>query len=125
MCRLLIERDYDLRIEPWSVMIRRNHSDAIFIDMNYGWFTPLDELHVSFGWRFKPVTGRALFTAERNCRLADREVRIPGNAEEVLQQLYGPGWRVPDQGFAAREQLERDNAYLLRTSEIQGIMTSS
>ena len=125
VCRLLLERGYDLQIEPWSVMIRRNHSDAMFIDMNYGWFTPSDELNVSFGWRFDPVAGRSRFVAGRRCRMADREVPVPGNAEEVLKQLYGPGWHVLDQGFASRKQLERDSAYLLRTSEIRAIMTSS
>lgn len=125
ICRLLREKGYDLRIEPWSVMIRRNHPDAIFIDMNYGWFTPSDELNVSFGWRFEPALGRARFVASRRCRLADREVTIPGNAEEVLQQLYGSRWQVPDQGFESRKRLERDDSYLLTPSEIRSIEISS
>jgi hypothetical protein len=33
------------------------------------------------------------------CRLAHRDVRVPGNAEALLEQLYGPQWRVPDQGI--------------------------
>jgi len=125
ICRLLLEKGYDLRIEPCSVMIRRNHPDAIFIDMNYGWFTPSDELNVSFGWRFEPALGQARFVADRSCRLADRIVTIPGNAEEVLQQLYGSRWDVPDQGFQSRERLERDDSYLLTPSEIRSIEISS
>jgi hypothetical protein len=122
---LLIEREYDLNIEPWSIMIRKNQSDTMFIDMNYGWFTASDELHISFGWRYEPAQGRARFIAGRRCHLADREVPIPGNAEEVLQQLYGPGWLVPDQGFASRKQLIRDEAFLLETSEVRAITRSS
>ena len=125
VCRLLIERGYDLKPEPCSVMIRRNHSDAMFIDMNYGWFTPSDELNVSFGWRFEPVLGRARFVAGRRCRLVDREVLIPGNAEEVLQQLYGSRWRVPDQGYSARKLLKRDDEYLLTMTDIQSIANST
>jgi len=125
ICRLLQEKGYDLRIEPRSVMIRRNHPDAMFIDMNYGWFTTSDELNVSFGWRFEPALGRARFVADRRCRLADRKVTIPGNAEEVLQQLYGSRWHVPDQGFESRERLERDDSYLLTPSEIRSIEISS
>jgi tetratricopeptide (TPR) repeat protein len=119
ICRLLLEKGYDLRIKPWSVMIRRNHPDAIFIDMNYGWFTPSDELNVSFGWRFEPARGQARFVANRSCRLADRDITIPGNAEEVLQQLYGSRWHVPHQGFPSRERLERDDSYMLTPSEIR------
>jgi hypothetical protein len=125
VCHLLIERGYVLNIEPWSIMIRKNQSDTMFIDMNYGWFTHSDKLHISFGWRDEPAQGRARFVADRRCHMADRDVPIPGNAEEVLQQLYGPGWRVPDQGFASRKQLIRDEAFLFETSEIRAITTSS
>jgi hypothetical protein len=106
-------------------MIRRNDSDAMFIDMNYGWFTPSDELNVSFGWRFEPAQGRARFVAARSCRLADREIQVPGNAEEVLQQLYGSQWRVPDQGFESRKRLVRDDSCLLTPQEMESILNSS
>jgi tetratricopeptide (TPR) repeat protein len=125
VCHLLIERGYDLSIEPWSIMIRKKQSDTMFVDMSYGWFTTFDELHISFGWRFEPAQGRVRFVAGRHCYLADREVPIPGNAEEVLQPLYGPGWLVPDQGFASRKKLIRDEEFLLKTSEIRAITTSS
>ena len=125
VCRLLIEHGYDLQLEPWSVMIRKERLNTMFIDMNYGWFTPSDEFNVLFGWRFEPAPGRARFVASRSCRLSDREVPIPGNAEEVLQQLYGPRWRVRDQGFSARRRLKRDDTYLLTSSEIKSITISS
>ena len=125
MCRLLIEQGYDLKLGPWSVMIRKKHLNSMFIDMNHGWFTPSDELSVSFGWRFEPAPGRARFVASRSCRLADRVVQIPGNAEDVLQQLYGPGWRVPNQGFESRKRLKRDDAYLLTMTDIQSIANST
>ena len=67
------------------------------------------------------MLGRLRFVASRSCRLSDRDVKIPGNAEDVLQQLYGPGWRVPDQGFSVRKQLKRDDTYLLTTTDIQSI----
>ena len=125
VCRLLTERNYDLRVEPFSIMIRRLFSDEVFIDLNYGWFTSRDELNLSFGWRFEAAVGRERFVAERYCQLAGREVRIPGNAEEVLQQVYGSGWRVPDQGFASRENLVRDGDYILTPQEIESIVNAS
>ena len=121
VCRLLSEKGYDLRIEPYSVMIRRLFADEIFVDMNFGWFTDSDELNVSFGWRFTPTRGRAGFVASRHCQIADRQVRIPGNAEDVLRQLYGAGWRVRDQGFAARKHLIRDERFLLDESELRSL----
>jgi len=93
----------------------------MFIDMNYGWFTSSDELNVSFGWRFEPAVGRARFVASRQCRLADREVSIPGNAEDVLLQLYGSRWRVPDQGFSTEVGLHRDESMLLLEDDIRDV----
>ena len=113
ICRLLLERSYHLKPDPWGVMIRRRREDAMLLDLSYGWFNAADEFNVSFGWRFAPVHGRRRLTAHRVCRLADRVVSVPANAEEVLAQLYGPQWRVPDQGYPARGGLKRDLSYLM------------
>lgn len=117
VCRFLRDEGYNLKIRPWSVMIRKQPADSLFLDLNYGWFNAADEFNASFGWRFRPARGRERFVRRRNCRLADRVVAVPGNAEEVLEQLYGPGWRVLDQGFATRSCLVRDDAYRLASSD--------
>jgi Tetratricopeptide repeat len=111
--QVLSDRGYHLKIDPCGVMIRRQHSDDMFLDLSYGWFNAADEFNVSFGWRYAPVCGRESFTSGRTCGLADRKVTVPANAEEVLHQLYGAQWRVPDQGFADREQLKRETSYLM------------
>jgi tetratricopeptide (TPR) repeat protein len=111
--QVLFDRGYHLKTNPCGVMIRRQQSDATFLDLSYGWFNAEDEFNVSFGWRYAPVCGRESFMADRTCGLADRKVTVPANAEEVLRQLYGAHWRVPDQGFADRQQLKRETSYLM------------
>jgi hypothetical protein len=122
ICCVLLEHGYHLKLEPWGVLIRRKLADTRLLDLSYGWFNADDELNVSFGWRFTPVRGRDSLTAHRMSRLADRAVRVPGNAEDLLEQLYGPRWEVPDQGYRARHDLRREGSYLLTKAEMQALL---
>jgi hypothetical protein len=116
--------NYYLRLEPWGVEIRRRHDDRLLLDLCYGWFTAEEDFHVSFGWRFDAVRGRDRLTAHRLCQLAHSVLRVPGNAEDVLEQLYGPHWRVPDQGYDIGTALNRDPAYLLSEEELRRMARS-
>jgi tetratricopeptide (TPR) repeat protein len=118
---LLAEREFHLTIKPYSIMIRMASGDLPFIDMNYGWFDALNKLNVSFGSRFEPACGRDRFVRHRLCQLFDRKIQVPGNAEEVLCQLYGPEWRIPDQGFPTFDRLHRDDTFLLSKPEIMSL----
>jgi hypothetical protein len=122
ICRLLLEGGYHLKLEPWGVLIRRQRGDTLLLDLSYAWFNSANELNVSFGWRFTPVRGRESLTAHRVCRLADRVVRVPGNADDVLEQLYGPQWKVPDQGYPVTFRLNRDAPYLVTEAEMYALL---
>jgi glycosyltransferase involved in cell wall biosynthesis len=118
ICRALIERGYSMRIEPWSAYVRPSRTARVFVDVNYGWFTTDGELHLSFGWRHNPVTDRDGVLAPRECLVGDQLVAVPGNAEDVLEQIYGPLWPVPDQGFVLGEDIRRDKDFLLTPDEM-------
>ena len=118
-CRVLVEQGFHLTMEPWSAMIRRRHNDNVFLDLNFAWESEDNGLGLSFGWRHEPVTDLARFQYPRRSALADRLVPVPGNAEDVLRQIYGEGWLVPDQGFQLEVELARDDRYLI-TEEQRG-----
>ena len=121
VCEVLLEAGYHLTVEPWSVMIRERQGEELFIDLNFAWVGDHGGLQLSYGWRYEPVTDIDWFRAERWVALADRSVRIPGNAEAVLGQLYGSGWLVPDQGFQLEVGLQRDERFLLTTQELEAL----
>jgi glycosyltransferase involved in cell wall biosynthesis len=118
ICRALLDRGYHLRVEPWSVYVRTHRYDQVFVDVNYAWFTDTGELNFSFGWRHSPVTDRERFFYPRESLIGNHLVRVPGNAEQVLEQLYGPSWPVPDQGFALDAGLQRTPESLLTLDEM-------
>ncbi len=121
VCEVLLEAGYHLTVEPWSVMIRARQGEELFIDLNFAWVGDHGGLQLSYGWRYEPVTDIDRFRAERWVALADRCVRIPGNAEAVLGQLYGSGWLVPDQGFQLEVGLQRDERFLLTAQELEAL----
>jgi tetratricopeptide (TPR) repeat protein len=115
---LLANQGFDLTLKPHSILIRQSEDHETFVDMSYGWFNEMDQLNVSFGWRFDPACGKDRFVRHRSCRLVDRDIPVPGNSEAVLEQLYGPQWPIPDQGFPTQNRLQRDNDFLFSESEI-------
>jgi glycosyltransferase involved in cell wall biosynthesis len=124
ICRALLDRGYHLRVEPWSVYVRTHRYDQVFVDVNYAWFTDTGELNFSFGWRHSPVTDRERFFYPRESLIGNHLVRVPGNAEQVLEQLYGPSWPVPDQGFALDAGLQRTPEFLLTLDEMLSLEQS-
>jgi hypothetical protein len=118
VCRALIQHGYHVLLLPWSAYVRVRRTDRIFIDLNFAWFNPAGELNLSNGWRDSPATDRARFHQYREGLIGHRVVRIPGNAERVLEQLYGPSWAIPDQAFDLDVGLKRDPDYLITADEM-------
>lgn len=121
ICRTLLDRGFHLRVEPWSVYVRSSRSSRVFVDVNYAWFTAEGELNFSFGWRYPPITDREKFFEYRESLIGKHPVRVPGNAEQVLEQLYGPTWAVPDQGYGLDVGLQRRSEFLLTAAEMASL----
>jgi glycosyltransferase involved in cell wall biosynthesis/tetratricopeptide (TPR) repeat protein len=117
ICRMLAAHDYYLELKPWSVYVRRTRGEAVFVDLNFAWFNPEGELNLSYGWRYAPVTDAPRLHMRRECPIFGHLVPIPGNAEAVLEQLYGPDWPIPIQGFDPDAGITRDTRYLLSQAD--------
>jgi hypothetical protein len=117
VCRCLLDRGFHLELEPFGALVRRTAGDRIFVDVNVAWATPVGELRLAYGWRYDPAAEVDRVEAPRDTFLAGRLVTVPGDAEAVLHQVYGPGWATPDQGFEVADRLRRDEAFLLTDRE--------
>lgn len=121
ICRLLVDHGYHLKLKPWSVYIRPHRGGDTFIDLNYAWFTEDGELNISYGWRHQPVTDSLRLAFPREAPLGSHWVPVPGNAEEVLNQIYGPTWITPNQGYVPEVEIRRDDDFLLTPAELESI----
>lgn len=98
ICEYLIDRGYTLVVKPTHTRVMPAGEDRK-LDIFFGWFNESDELQVSFGYHSTPVKRSDDIFNYRDERLGTLTIPAPANAEAVLEQLYGPGWRVPDPGF--------------------------
>lgn len=118
VCYSLLRHGYFLRLEPWSVYVKRRYRDRVMVDVNYAWFNEVGELQFSFGSRYSPVTEGDRVRYPRKGVIAGHIVDIPGNSEDILSQIYGPSWAVADQGFGLDIGLKRDARYLLDINQM-------
>ena len=121
VCRLLVDNGYHLKLKPWSAYVRSQRGNDIFIDLNYAWFNDRGELNISYGSRNQPVTDPAMLAFPREAAVGSHWVPVPGNAEEVLTQIYGPTWVTPDQGYVPEVEMRRDDDFLLTSDELESI----
>jgi len=121
ICRLLVDRGYHLKLKAWSAYVRPQGLRDAFVDLNYAWFNEDGELNISYGWRHAPVTRPDLVAFPREAPLGSHWVPVPGNAEAVLTQIYGPAWVTPNQGYVPEEELKRDEDFLLTDAELAAI----
>lgn len=121
ICRLLVDNGYHLKLKPWSAYVRPRRGGDTFIDLNYAWFTEGGELNLSYGWRHQPVTDSARLRFPREAPLGSHWVPVPGNAEEVLNQIYGPTWVTPDQGYVPEVEMRRNDDFLLTPADLESI----
>lgn len=121
ICRLLVDHGYHLKLKPWSAYVRPRRGGDIFVDLNFAWFNKEGELNISFGWRNTPVTEPGLLAFPREAPLGSKWVPVPGNAEGVLTQIYGPTWITPNQGYQPEVEMIRDDSFLLTVAEMEAI----
>jgi len=99
ICESLIGKNYWLNFSGEGAYIRGVSSEKWFVDLNYGWFDEDDRLCLGFGWYNKQARGREEFLRYSWGEMSGHAVKIPGNFHDVLFQIYGADWDVPDQGY--------------------------
>lgn len=91
---------------------------SVALDFSWAWFGPDGCFDMSVGSRFEKSRDRDGFLKFADACIGNWPVKIPGNAEEILFQLYGENWRIPDQGLNAGARLTRDERYLFSDTQL-------
>lgn len=104
-----------------TVYITSPSDRSVALDFSWAWFDPEGNFDISVGSRFRKSRDREGYNNFTPAFLGDWPIRIPGNAEEILFQLYGENWRIPDQGLRTGERLKRNEDYLLSEAQLSAI----
>jgi hypothetical protein len=95
---------------------------SVHLDVHPIWFEGPD-LYLHNHHRFPAEVGDVLPTATRQLR--GIPIQVPNRPVVLLEQLYGPGWRVPDPGYVddatgtAPEVMDRLGEALVTPAEIR------
>ncbi|MGY6533754.1 MAG: hypothetical protein ACXIVG_00265 [Pararhodobacter sp.] len=105
-----------------TVYITSPSDRSVALDFSWAWFDSEGEFDISVGSRFRKSRDREGYHDFANAFLGDWPIRVPGNAEEILFQLYGENWRIPDQGLRTGERLTRNELYLFSDEQLAQIV---
>lgn len=121
VCDFLVDRGYSLRVKKTHTWVRvpgtGKELDATLshkLDIFFAWFDEDGYFQTSYGHHGEAIQRSEDFFEFRTEPLGIREIPVPRNAEDILVQLYGPGWREPDPGFThfARTRVLHDEFQL-------------
>jgi hypothetical protein len=118
LCHQLLARGYDIEVtstRTWVTVPGMSEK----IDIFFAWFNADGTFNVSYGYHGPSLRRSADFFEFRQERLGEAEVPVPRNAEDILTQLYGSGWRAPDPDFEQDTPTRHhDDSYLLSTGDV-------
>lgn len=119
--RFLISRGYAIEPRKTCVWIHLPGTDAR-VDLFYTWFDTDGRFNSSYGYHGRPVPRTDRFFEYQTRRLGSFQVSAPSNAEDIVAQLYGEGWRRPDPGFLQQSASRVvDSRYHLNAREVSDL----
>jgi SAM-dependent methyltransferase len=114
LCSVLVDLGYQSELLNYGVAIKK----PITVDIYPSFFSEAGQFQVLFGYHGSELPYSEQFFRFREAQLGGHKVLVPENSEDILAQLYGTGWRIPDPGFTHHtRQRKFDARYQLTEQE--------
>lgn len=95
----LIDHGFDVECKRTALHIHDPKDARVRIDLFDIYFNSEGELSFPFGIAGTTKITRSMWGGIADAELAGQAVRIPTNAEQMVEHLYGKSWRTPIAGF--------------------------
>ncbi|WP_313757486.1 class I SAM-dependent methyltransferase [Tissierella sp.] len=96
--KLLIKKGYQLKIFKSHIQVSNTKSDAS-INIYCSWFNDNLEFLLSFNYIGKEIISKKNKFEIETRTIQGSNVLIPKSYKDVLKQIYGERWEIPDFGF--------------------------
>jgi SAM-dependent methyltransferase len=95
----LIDAGFDVKSRPTALHVYHPDRGSMKIDVFHLFFDEDGVLSFAFGVAGTTQIRQESWTGLVTHPMGVGEVLVPANAEDVLETIYGSGWRVPNPGF--------------------------
>ncbi|MGV3568960.1 MAG: class I SAM-dependent methyltransferase [Ramlibacter sp.] len=121
ICAFLIERGYDLKVKKTHTWVRVPGTAHKF-DIFFSYFNEAGMYEISYGTHGPALPRSDDFDAFVEKKLNDLTIQVPKNNEDMLAQIYGTSWRIPNAGFKHKSSTRHwDKRYHLTVPEISSL----
>jgi hypothetical protein len=119
---LLLERGYDVELKEAVLHVHPRGDHISRIDLFHLYFDAHGRLAVPWGVAGNTVVMWSDWKGTNEIDFLGRRVLVPRNEKQIVEHLYGPGWRSPQPGFMwSRERTGRATEGIVPPAYIQTV----
>ena len=121
ICEFLIDEGYSVFSKKTHIWVRVPDTKYKF-DIFYSYFTPEGKYKLSYGYHGEELDRSNEFFELVDHKINDLTIQIPKNSEEMLGQIFGDDWRIPNPGFSHHAPSRRwDREYHLSVAQVSSL----
>jgi tetratricopeptide (TPR) repeat protein len=124
ICEFLINKGYRLHVKDTHTWVYVENQISFYfkLDIFVSYFNQKDDYQVTYGYHGKSLKRSEEFFKFTKLNLSNHEILVPSNYREILKQLYGKTWEIPDPGFKHEEDTRQwDKNYHLNLTQVSSI----
>jgi SAM-dependent methyltransferase len=122
----LIDRGFDIQSKSTVLVIQDPADPETRIDLFHLYFDEAGDLQFPFGVAGTTEISASEWQGTREVEFCGAPALVPKNAEQMVELIYGPGWRSPKPGFDwRRDRTKRGEAGMLPLTYVQDVYWSN
>ena len=111
VCNFLIDKGFKLHVKDTHTWVYTKQKKSFYykLDIFVSYFNKDKNYEITYGYHGKPIKESANFFNFIDINLSNNLISVPVNYKDILRQLYGDNWQVPDPGFQHTEKTRQWN----------------
>ena len=111
ICNFLIDKGFKLHVKDTHTWVYTKQKQSFYykLDIFVSYFNKDKNYEITYGYHGKPIKESANFFNFIDMNLSNNLISVPVNYKDILRQLYGDNWQVPDPGFQHTEKTRQWN----------------
>jgi len=111
ICNFLIDKGFKLHVKDTHTWVYTKQKKSFYykLDIFVSYFNKDKNYEITYGYHGRPLKESPNFFNYIDINLSNNLISVPVNYKDILRQLYGDSWQVPDPGFQHTEKTRQWN----------------